>query len=72
MVQPQLTAAVAAETHLAALVGAVRSGEREASLRMPPALYPFASVALESPAGIMIVESRNIAERARAAPIGAP
>ena len=47
----------------------------------PPAWQPVAaediasamvSVALESPAGVMIVESRNIAQRTRAAPIGAP
>ncbi|HPU12995.1 MAG TPA: CarD family transcriptional regulator, partial [Aeromicrobium sp.] len=55
MVQPNLTAAVAAETHIAALVEAVRSGASEASLSMPPALYPFGAAALESPGSTVVV-----------------
>ncbi|MTB87993.1 transcription-repair coupling factor [Aeromicrobium senzhongii] len=54
MVQPQLSAAVAAEPHLAAFVSDLRDGDGGSKLTAPPALHPFVAAALADGPGVTV------------------
>ncbi|WP_313408284.1 hypothetical protein, partial [Aeromicrobium sp.] len=69
MVQPQLSAAVAAESHLAAFVADLRDGTGTPQLTAPPALHPFVAAALSDGPGVTVAVTateREADELARA------